>query len=230
MFWVCVLAWASGLSPRMRGNRKFHAADQIAGGPIPAYAGQPGRGQNRLRSGGAYPRVCGATWEGSKSAPVWWGLSPRMRGNLLEPLLRRLQNGPIPAYAGQPLRVEVGAALDRAYPRVCGATQNHCCWVCGTWGLSPRMRGNQRPHRDHRPGPGPIPAYAGQPFAAAASQWPSRAYPRVCGATTDFSSTSNFWRGLSPRMRGNRSPQRANRGRRRPIPAYAGQPQVGLGR
>ena len=49
-------------------------------------------------------------------------------------------------------------------------------------------------------------------------------YPRVCGGTSIASAMAALTAGLSPRVRGNRRRGRASLGRRRTIPACAGEP------
>ena len=71
---------------------------------------------------------------------------------------------------------------------------------------------------------GPIPAYAGQPKSDATVMRELGAYPRVCGATATRVIESTDFRGLSPRMRGNRCWPSISDGPVGPIPAYAGQP------
>ena len=147
------------------------------------------------------------------------GLSPRVRGNLLE-----LQVYP---------RV--------APPRVCGGTSaRHVVTAMGA-GLSPRVRGNPRKPTsgrvyprvcggtrgvviqenrpacagDHRGASGSIPACAGEPPQELAKRL--KVYPRVCGGTDTGSATLWSSNGLSPRVRGNPMGRRS-------IPACAGEP------
>ena len=114
----------------------------------------------------------------------------------------------------------------RAYPRVCGATNQVAQKADRHEGLSPRMRGNLLGNVAGWLEKRPIPAYAGQPPSWQASQTMRRAYPRVCGATFSESICWSISEGLSPRMRGNHErcpPYGSHEG---PIPAYAGQPPL----
>ena len=54
----------------------------------------------------------------------------------------------------------------------------------------------------------------------------TRVYPRVCGGTYGEENLSATQAGLSPRVRGNQPDPRAANGRRRSIPACAGEPVV----
>ena len=139
--------------------------------------------------GGAYPRVCGATWQ---HTPVWddvQGLSPRVRGNHHQ--IRKVSQWkwPIPACAGQPDCAGSLGATNRAYPRVCGATLVESSGLSCSWGLSPRVRGNLERGWLELEVFGPIPACAGQPFSTNIQLFKYRAYPRVCGATVKKKTT-----------------------------------------
>ena len=180
---IGTIAQGQGLSPRMRGNLLLLQRASGHHGPIPAYAGQPPTSRRPRTSGGAYPRVCGATGVPSGPTGAGDGLSPRMRGNRRLVSVGKAQFGPIPAYAGQPVCRLIARAMLWAYPRVCGATASCVRMALVQLGLSPRMRGNQRHACVHCARKGPIPAYAGQP-GRRAHPWPGcGAYPRVCGAT-----------------------------------------------
>ena len=82
-------------------------------------------------------------------------------------LLKHNQEGSIPACAGEP-RLSTGRpTLGRVYPRVCGGTTTSRLWPRYTWGLSPRVRGNQMASVPIEERQGSIPACAGEPFVAA---------------------------------------------------------------
>ena len=51
-----------------------------------------------------------------------WGLSPRVRGNLIIAISRPPVLRSIPACAGEPGEAYNRAAIARVYPRVCGGT------------------------------------------------------------------------------------------------------------
>ena len=69
------------------------------------------------------------------------------------------------------------------YPRVCGGTVCTSGRVVGTWGLSPRVRGDLRIVPENREGSGSIPACAGEPSSPSPTVRIRRVYPRVCGGT-----------------------------------------------
>ena len=214
----------TGLSPRMRGNRTATLVFPLLTGPIPAYAGEPHGHRLGGRRAGAYPRVCGGTGVRLVRYLPYSGLSPRMRGNHSVVRQPYEESGPIPAYAGEPQPQDVHRPFDWAYPRVCGGTMDTASDRAQSRGLSPRMRGNRcSRHRDDKR-PGPIPAYAGEPYPELCIAPGCGAYPRVCGGTQRVNHGAALGHGLSPRMRGNPDAQNASRAELGPIPAYAGEP------
>ena len=52
----------------------------------------------------------------------WFGLSPRVRGNLPFELECAPTSGSIPACAGEPSGPSIPAGFAMVYPRVCGGT------------------------------------------------------------------------------------------------------------
>ena len=110
---------------------------------------------------------------------------------------------------------------------MCGGTQGILVVGIRSEGLSPRVRGN----RLNAVGQGyfrrSIPACAGEPVIIVLSIGVRRVYPRVCGGTRWLRVRKGRWRGLSPRVRGNR-PYCPHSGRGRgSIPACAGEPRAG---
>ena len=69
-----------------------------------------------------------------------------------------------------------------------------------------------------------IPACAGEPRAARHRHRSGKVYPRVCGGTPIGVCSLPLYAGLSPRVRGNRAIPGCRAGRRRSIPACAGEP------
>ena len=117
-----VEAALQGLSPRVRGNLKHDGGKIIGQGSIPACAGEPLFFRRSLCLTGVYPRVCGGTIGGLYECQLYWGLSPRVRGNRNRSDRCRPSRGSIPACAGEPpLEVEQQKVW-RVYPRVCGGT------------------------------------------------------------------------------------------------------------
>ena len=220
----------TGLSPRVRGNRGRIGGCRARSGSIPACAGEPAATCARWWMARVYPRVCGGTLVEALRFDSFEGLSPRVRGNLVEVRVDFGHIGSIPACAGEPDRTRSAHPLARVYPRVCGGTPRSIRPRIQFTGLSPRVRGNRLVGAELLPAAGSIPACAGEPSRRAPARPGRRVYPRVCGGTSRSPCSSRRRSGLSPRVRGNRG----FRGRAQiepgSIPACAGEPALGGGR
>ena len=153
----------SGLSPRVRGNRRplIHFADRERS--IPACAGEPRIRLGHSAQSEVYPRVCGGTTAPSDVPFSPTGLSPRVRGNPIRPYGSSVKARSIPACAGEPRKIGRYMVKAPVYPRVCGGTRPHRQHQCHSRGLSPRVRGNQYTGTVVVLVPGSIPACAGEP-------------------------------------------------------------------
>ena len=215
----------SGLSPRMRGNRRGRFSGRHHVGSIPAHAGEPIRFIGFEYMAGVYPRACGGTSKRSTLCAILQGLSPRMRGNRTVSVDEPDGTGSIPAHAGEPSSTRRSPRSNRVYPRACGGTED---WWAVQWtltGLSPRMRGNRAHGHDGVQAGGSIPAHAGEPSVVSVPPALIWVYPRACGGTRTWMLACSAPTGLSPRMRGNlrrwgRPPPRSWS-----IPAHAGEPR-----
>ena len=157
------IADAAGLSPRVRGNPAPRRRPRRRRRSIPACAGEPGPPNQVSGVLTVYPRVCG----GTKVRPVFLdrpsGLSPRVRGNLLQLPRRGVGVGSIPACAGEPGNLRDSIRVLRVYPRVCGGTDPPAMDWTRAAGLSPRVRGNPPYPRSKASSRRSIPACAGEP-------------------------------------------------------------------
>ncbi len=171
-----------------------------------------------------YPRVCGGTRGSSHGADDPNGLSPRVRGNRVAPTDQVLDDGSIPACAGEPIAIFWRVALLRVYPRVCGGTRASLLQFFVHAGLSPRVRGNPREIFFRVFRKGSIPACAGEPTGSTMIPTTIRVYPRVCGGTLPVLASGSRKKGLSPRVRGNQPTVEAQIHTRGSIPACAGEP------
>ena len=195
---------SSGLSPRLRGNRRRGYRGRAGLGSIPAPAGEPLTTPPTRCATGVYPRACGGTGTPVSGCFPHGGLSPRLRGNLRRALHPVLPDGSIPAPAGEPHRVGNIKRNGEAYPRACGGTiwsiaidspamglsPAPCGGTKELWpdslgdvGLSPRLRGNHGQRRRREGHHRSIPAPAGEPAFRAAAFLASSVYPRACGGT-----------------------------------------------
>ena len=152
-----------GLSPRVRGNPPLagHLARPVRS--IPACAGEPIADIATRGAAAVYPRVCGGTPASGPALARRQGLSPRVRGNLVNVRLVGICGRSIPACAGEPPTGVWGRCRCAVYPRVCGGTNFCVRSVKSTIGLSPRVRGNPGAGQRERQSTGSIPACAGEP-------------------------------------------------------------------
>jgi len=114
----------------------------------------------------------------------------------------------------------------KVYPRVCGGTSKLGTWPRMVAGLSPRVRGNLSDTIACVTKSRSIPACAGEPIYGEGRPAYQKVYPRVCGGTWRTHCALMIPRGLSPRVRGNRSQIRSDTLKSRSIPACAGEPIV----
>ena len=203
----------------------FRGSTGIYGfGSIPACAGEPMPIARAWRQALVYPRVCGGTVVIGQRGRRDRGLSPRVRGNLVGRRKYTPAERSIPACAGEPAGEYGFKNAGLVYPRVCGGTM----WPQSTHrsirGLSPRVRGNRRGWRGRCRSIRSIPACAGEPVSLRTKIWLLRVYPRVCGGTTSRPISRPTEKGLSPRVRGNRTPRRRAPTLIGSIPACAGEP------
>ncbi len=213
-----------GLSPLTRGNRVSAILSACSARPIPAHAGEPKKRSKPFTPRRAYPRSRGGTILRNVSHILRNGLSPLTRGNQGGPAQIGTVEGPIPAHAGEPARVDLTPLSPRAYPRSRGGTLGYEHLCLPMEGLSPLTRGN-RPFGLRSDGlQGPIPAHAGEPWLVCALMSHPRAYPRSRGGTSGLRSNTHWIVGLSPLTRGNLVAVHAVKGLDGPIPAHAGEP------
>ena len=208
----------------MRGNPRDALRASHTAGSIPAHAGKPRIPLPATAACQVYPRACGETERPGGLSGIVWGLSPRMRGNRLDPATSQLSTRSIPAHAGKPFNRFIYQAVDWVYPRACGETGLPQRENNALQGLSPRMRGNRAGVAQDAPRTGSIPAHAGKPksyFGCWPSDW---VYPRACGETSSSRSRFGLLWGLSPRMRGNLPGPGQGAPPDGSIPAHAGKP------
>ncbi len=216
----------TGLSPRVRGNRKSILQCLALKRSIPACAGEPLPCKMALSEHAVYPRVCGGTSFPYGSQAVYWGLSPRVRGNPLARMPGVADVRSIPACAGEPWPESKASDDSQVYPRVCGGTESKQGDIFQVRGLSPRVRGNRASTKYGDELEGSIPACAGEPTCSGPGLASSMVYPRVCGGTVTASLASSSNHGLSPRVRGNPLAAVVDLLDTRSIPACAGEPRA----
>ena len=182
-----VMAYALGLSPRVRGNRGQRMDGGAGIRSIPACTGEPCGRNPGSGIGQVYPRVYGGTFMGAVDKANEHGLSPRVRGN---PASRRFilaSCGSIPACTGEPPVTPARRIWRTVYPRVYGGTPCLPRRRLDADGLSPRVRGNRGRRCRRFSGLRSIPACTGEPSWASAASASLRVYPRVYGGTPSVS-------------------------------------------
>ena len=213
-----------GLSPRVRGNRSCIPCRSNPSRSIPACAGEPFPRMPFQCSRAVYPRVCGGTYAVLSGQQQVAGLSPRVRGNQGFVRVEPAGSGSIPACAGEPLKAGHVWVKKPVYPRVCGGTTTDIGDATWGGGLSPRVRGNLQGAVHRQAEKRSIPACAGEPRYRLRRQLRFQVYPRVCGGTALDQAIDGLICGLSPRVRGNPSPELPSRLSPWSIPACAGEP------
>ena len=113
----------------------------------------------------------------------YWGLSPRVRGNLDAVATTKKVKGTIPARTGEPAAAFASLAAVRDYPRACGGTGLAFLVCYRSTGLSPRVRGNRAYCTTSEDGTGTIPARTGEPETGQPAHTLLRDYPRAYGGT-----------------------------------------------
>ena len=134
-------AYRRGLSPRVRGKRQPALRPGAILRSIPACAGETTGGGSGDATNRVYPRVCGGNnwrWHCNR---CYQGLSPRVRGKLLDDVIDAADRGSIPACAGETAVGQRHIPRRRVYPRVCGGNSYTGGRWRQEWGLSPRVRG-----------------------------------------------------------------------------------------
>ena len=208
-----------GLSPRVRGHHHPARCRHSRSRSIPACAGAPSAPRHQRSEVRVYPRVCGGTSMLAGHTDTSAGLSPRVRGHLVDFITRAADDRSIPACAGAPSGLPSRPRGSRVYPRVCGGTDLFEHTPREGAGLSPRVRGHPFVdcYQAHRKGS--IPACAGAPGMPSSARIVTAVYPRVCGGTLASLASRSFAHGLSPRVRGHLS-------RRSPVPSLGVYPRV----
>ena len=214
----------TGLSPRVRGSRIAGPRGRDRTGSIPACAGKPLPGPLPQQIEWVYPRVCGEAECVGMVQTLRRGLSPRVRGSRVRGDGPDVAEGSIPACAGKPPSRCPTPHPAWVYPRVCGEATVVELENSTDSGLSPRVRGSRVAEWIDHSNRGSIPACAGKPRDSRRRSTELRVYPRVCGEACSVLVGGSVGSGLSPRVRGSRRIDYAERIGRGSIPACAGKP------
>ena len=215
-------SWVCGSSPRVRGTPQRRAIEACLDRFIPARAGNATPTSAVRSSRTVHPRACGERDLQRDQPSYCCGSSPRVRGTRLgygiSPGLGRF----IPARAGN---AAGGCGLRQSspvHPRACGERRGHHTRRGGRDGSSPRVRGTHdgpqaQPRRVRF-----IPARAGNALPSLNLTGDPTVHPRACGERDLRGIYARGANGSSPRVRGTRPAGYLRAGRRRFIPARAG--------
>ena len=196
-----------GLSPPVRGSPVQSAGVKVCPGSIPARAGEPHQSPPILTTTAVYPRPCGgANRKHFASAPCT-GLSPPVRGSPPTESCASPPVGSIPARAGEPRHSYLPVFKKTVYPRPCGGACRRISQYSSASGLSPPVRGSPPWTARAVPRARSIPARAGEPPDSPVGQLAFSVYPRPCGGARRLCAWISWDTGLSPPVRGSRSPR-----------------------
>ena len=166
--------------------------------------------------------MCGEHPIKLKKRPLNFGSSPRVRGTW--PAHTSLHNRLrlIPACAGNIEASSTCSIRSTAHPRVCGEHSRAVPIGLAVGGSSPRVRGTFGTPPMIKSATRLIPACAGNITDAEVAKKVAPAHPRVCGEHSHTSRPARESAGSSPRVRGTWCSVRLPSGKRRLIPACAG--------
>ena len=173
----------AGLSPCVRGNLTEQHVQVEPPGTIPVCTGEPSAASGARLPRRDYPRVYGGTRRRLRRRPDTCGLSPCVRGNQAGDGRCRDVQRTIPVCTGEPAAGTEADQRHPDYPRVYGGTPGLVAGVVQCHGLSPCVRGNQRPELGGRVAAGTIPVCTGEPAQATGFRPTVPDYPRVYGGT-----------------------------------------------
>ena len=159
-----------------------------------------GQQRRRVPINGSIPACAGEPMLSAVGPGVGLGLSPRVRGNLRETVLRRRTlalHGLSPRVRGnrytgdRPASVPIIGSIP-----ACAGEPRICVLTCGfqVYGLSPRVRGNHRPPQmviNRRQGVYPrVCGGTSVPARLGTNDADKSVYPRVCGGTSNAGSSA----------------------------------------
>ena len=134
---------SSGLSPRLRGNRRVQLPCGKVLGSIPAPAGEPGSLAESKGGAKVYPRACGGTAIRTATTRRLAGLSPRLRGVPSVAIGHGRRPRIIPASAGCARSTSWTRTACRGDPRGLGACFPLLRHFSRHVGSSPAVRGGR---------------------------------------------------------------------------------------
>ena len=201
-----VYASIAGSSPRARGAPPKAGNTRNARGIIPACAGSTRNDPQRARRPEDHPRVRGEHLLPVLKKVIRAGSSPRARGALREEHGTAVRRGIIPACAGSTTSPTPTSPSPWDHPRVRGEHVETTMGMSPKMGSSPRARGALRRGARPHPMPGIIPACAGSTTVLTKTLPGLGDHPRVRGEHPSIPAAWGPGPGSSPRARGARDP------------------------
>ncbi len=150
------------------------------------------------------------------------GSSPRLRGTLFTETNDEEEPRIIPAPAGNTGNTRAVLPSDPDHPRACGEHNVPSLIEPIVAGSSPRLRGTRQTNRRKTTPRRIIPAPAGNTLHRGPVGRRPADHPRACGEHRSLGRPTAVSPGSSPRLRGTRIPGGLSNGKRRIIPAPAG--------
>ena len=192
----------AGSSPHVRGT---HPRDRDAGradGIIPACAGNTLSAMASRFGLRDHPRMCGEHRVGVHFAFESAGSSPHVQGTQLADGRAFLDDGIIPACAGNTHASRISVPSSWDHPRMCGEHWSETNLAVQSGGSSPHVRGTRNGMPMRLQAVGIIPACAGNTWPPTASRDCRRDHPRMCGEHVVGPMLVTPCRGSSPHVRG----------------------------
>ena len=151
------------------------------------------------------------------------GTSPRVRGKRPLTQTAHLNQGYIPARAGEALAGLEQLRRGRVHPRACGGSSEATMRLIQSQGTSPRVRGKPHAHGQLIEVERYIPARAGEAPWCPPRSCLRRVHPRACGGSETSDEVAIVMGGTSPRVRGKPADAQGSVVEAGYIPARAGE-------
>ena len=216
----------AGPSPLARGSRLGAVTRGGAVRSIPAGAGEPLPRRSTKPPRGVHPRWRGGANGFALVTDPECGPSPLARGSRAGCGDAHPPRGSIPAGAGEPAQAGAFCSPPAVHPRWRGGAPGYQYLFSWGTGPSPLARGSQHRRGGRRGQRRSIPAGAGEPAPRVPRRLGSSVHPRWRGGAIAPNCVTSRCRGPSPLARGSLEGGVEGWGRRRSIPAGAGEPSA----
>ena len=212
-----------GSSPLARGKLGGVEHESEHARIIPACAGETRARTRACAISRDHPRLRGGNGRKTKGRVAPAGSSPLARGKLLDAVDETLDEGIIPACAGETATACGSSTGAWDHPRLRGGNGRGPRQPNSRAGSSPLARGKPEMYRDTLRGIRIIPACAGETNQMLALPCQRPDHPRLRGGNASVSSIYFRMAGSSPLARGKQGPPLSGTANSRIIPACAGE-------